>query len=257
MRWNPGTYARYAGHRGRPFFDLVGRIDTDAPGKVVDLGCGPGELTESLAHRWPEAEVTGIDASEDMIAAARERQAPSNLTFETGDVRDYRPDGVDVIVTNAVLQWVPNHQELLAGWARSLRRGGWIALQVPGNFDAPSHALMREHAASPRWAAQLDGVLRHDDAVGEPADYLQILLSAGLEADVWETTYQQVLQGEDAVLEWVRGTGLRPVLAALSEEEGREFEAGYGERLRAAYPRDEHGTVFGFRRIFAVGHLST
>lgn len=254
MRWNPESYARYAGHRGRPFFDLVARIDADAPRTVVDLGCGPGELTEALAHRWPEAQVTGIDSSADMIVKARERRAPSNLTFETGDLRDHRPDGVDVLVTNAALQWVPGHQDLLAGWSRSLRPGAWLAVQVPGNFAAPSHALMREHAASPRWAGRLDGLLRHEDAVGEPDDYLRILLSAGLEADVWETTYRQVLQGEDAVLEWVRGTGLRPVLEALSEEEAREFEAGYGALLRSAYPRSGHGTVFGFRRIFAVGH---
>lgn len=254
MRWNPDTYARYAGHRGRPFFDLVARIGAGAPSTVVDLGCGPGELTEALAHRWPEARVTGVDASEDMIRAAGERHVSPNLTFESDDLRDFRSDDVDVIVSNAALQWVPGHQDLLADWVRSLRPGGWLAVQVPGNFAAPSHDLMRRHAASPRWADRLDGVLRHDDVVGEPADYLGILLAAGLEADVWETTYQQVLHGEDAVLEWVRGTGLRPVLEALSDDEGREFEAGYGELLRAAYPRDEHGTVFGFRRIFAVGH---
>ncbi|KNC18882.1 trans-aconitate methyltransferase [Arthrobacter sp. RIT-PI-e] len=256
MRWNPGTYARYAGHRGRPFLDLLSRIDAEAPRTVVDLGCGPGELTEILARRWPGAEVTGIDSSEDMIAAARRRQVPANLRFASGDVRDHRTDGVDVIVSNAVLQWVPGHQDLLAGGARSLDPDGWVAVQVPGNFGAPSHALLREHAASPRWAAKLDGVLRHEDAVGEPTDYLQVLLSAGLEADVWETTYQQVLEGEDAVLEWVRGTALRPVLTALSAEDGRDFETGYAELLRAAYPRTGHGTVLGFRRIFAVGHRS-
>ena len=256
MRWDPGLYARHAGHRGRPFFDLVGRVGHDAPRTVVDLGCGPGELTEALALRWPGATVRGIDSSTDMIDAARRRPAPPNLAFEVGDLRAYRPGSDDVVVTNAALQWVPGHQDLVAAWARALPAGGWLALQVPGNFPAPSHALMREHAASPRWAETLRGVLRHDDAVAEPADYAELLLSAGLEADVWETTYQQVLPGEDAVLGWVRGTALRPVLEVLSAEEADEFEAGYGELLRTAYPRGGHGTVFGFRRIFAVGHRS-
>ncbi|MHA7208051.1 trans-aconitate 2-methyltransferase [Arthrobacter sp. MDT1-65] len=254
MRWDPGLYARHAGHRGRPFFDLVGRIEHGSPRSVVDLGCGPGDLTEALAQRWPDATVRGVDSSADMIEAARRRPAPPNLAFDVGDLRDYRPGSDEVVVTNAALQWIPGHRDLLTTWAEALPAGGWIALQVPGNFSAPSHALMREHAASPRWADRLRGVLRHEDAVGEPADYLAQLLAAGLEADVWETTYQQVLPGEDAVLGWVRGTALRPVLEVLSDEEAAEFEAGYGELLRRAYPRGGHGTVFGFRRIFAVGH---
>ncbi|TKV28064.1 trans-aconitate 2-methyltransferase [Arthrobacter sp. NamB2] len=254
MRWDPGTYLRHAGLRGRPFFDLVGRIDHPSPRSVVDLGCGTGALTEALALRWPDAAVVGVDSSADMIGAARQRQAPANLTFEQQDLREYRPGGDDVVVTNAALQWIPKHQELVAAWAEAIPVGGWLALQVPGNFSAPSHALMREHAASARWAPLLQGVLRHDDAVGEPSDYLGILLSAGLDADVWETTYQQVLQGEDAVLDWVRGTGLRPILDVLSAGETEEFEAGYGDMLRRAYPRTAIGTVFGFRRIFAVGH---
>ena len=256
MRWNPGLYAHHAGHRGRPFFDLVARVGHDAPRTVVDLGCGPGDLTQTLAHRWPDAQVVGLDASVEMIDAARQRSALPNLRFEVRDLRDYTPGGDDVIVTNAALQWVPGHAGLLSQWAGALPEGGWLAVQVPGNFSAPSHALMRAHAASARWASRLDGVLRHDDAVGEPADYLDLLLSAGLQPDVWETTYEQVLPGEDAVLGWVRGTGLRPILDALSADEAEEFEAGYGELLRRAYPAGEHGTVFGFRRIFAVGHRS-
>lgn len=254
MRWDPGLYARHSGHRGRPFFDLVARVGHEAPRSVVDLGCGPGDLTEALARRWPDAQVVGIDSSVEMIDTARQRPALPNLRFEVGDLRDRAPGADDVIITNAALQWVPDHEELLVRWAETLPEGGWIAMQVPGNFSAPSHALMREHAAGPEWASRLDGVLRHDDAVREPSDYLGLLLSVGLQADVWETTYEQVLPGEDAVLGWVRGTGLRPILDALSADEAAEFEAGYGARLRAAYPRGEHGTVFGFRRIFAVGH---
>jgi trans-aconitate 2-methyltransferase len=138
-------------------------------------------------------------------------------------------------------------------WLDALRPGAWFALQVPGNFNAPSHALMRRLAGSARWASQLEGVLRGGESVGEPADYLHILLDAGYSADAWETTYQQVLPGRDAVLEWVRGTALRPVLAALSADDAAEFEAEYAAALREAYPQTAHGTVYPFRRIFAVG----
>ena len=126
-------------------------------------------------------------------------------------------------------------------------------MQVPGNFNAPSHSLMRELAASERWAAKLGGVLRGGDSVGEPGDYLGILLDAGCAADAWETSYQQVLQGPDPVLEWVRGTALRPVMAVLGDDDAKRFEAEYAAALREAYPQGVHGTVFPFRRIFAVG----
>jgi trans-aconitate 2-methyltransferase len=155
-----------------------------------------------------------------------------------------------------VLQWVPSHRALLAGWAASLPSGGWLAFQVPGNFDSPSHALMRSLAESPQWAASLTGVLRHGDVVGSPAEYASLLLGAGLDADVWETTYVHVLHGADPVLEWVRGTALRPVLAALPPERHAEFEAELAAQLRAAYPAMAYGTLFPFRRIFAVGHRS-
>jgi trans-aconitate 2-methyltransferase len=125
-------------------------------------------------------------------------------------------------------------------------------MQVPGNFNAPSHVLMRDLAGSARWSPQLDGVLRGGESVGEPADYLRIMLDAGCTADAWETTYQQVLPGTDPVLDWVRGTALRPVMAVLSVEEGRAFESEYAAALRTAYRGTPHGTVFPFRRIFAV-----
>ncbi|WP_026549546.1 trans-aconitate 2-methyltransferase [Arthrobacter sp. Br18] len=255
MTWNPAKYAQYADHRGRPFFDLVSRIDSAAPRRVVDLGCGPGELTAALAARWPDAEVVGIDSSAEMIeAAGATTGAPGNLRFAIGELREWTPGpDDDVVVTNAALQWIPEHRELLPVWAAAMPTGSWFALQVPGNFRAPSHVLMREHAATPAWKPLLGGVLRHENAVGEPNDYLQLFSAAGLRVDAWETTYLQVLQVENPVLEWVRGTGLRPVLSALSPEQGAAFEDGYGALLREAYPRSDAGTVFPFRRIFAVG----
>jgi len=254
MQWDPRQYSEFADHRARPFFDLVQRIDAARPRCVVDLGCGPGNLTAVLATRWPEARVTGIDASPQMAErAAADHRAP-NLRFSRGDLRTWRPDGeVDVVVSNAALQWVPEHRDLLRGWLEQLPPGAWLAFQVPGNFGAPSHALMRELAASEHWRSRLADVLRHEDAVDEPSAYLKLLLDGGCMADVWETTYLQRLEGPDPVLEWVRGTALRPVLDVLEAAEAAEFEAEYRTLLRRAYPVTEHGTIFPFRRIFAVG----
>jgi trans-aconitate 2-methyltransferase len=254
-RWNPAAYDLYERERSLPFFDLVSRIDVSAPRRVIDLGCGPGSLTASLAARWPDAEVVGIDSSPEMLEKARSlADAPPNVSFELLDIADWMPgDTDDVVVTNAALQWVPSHRRLLPAWLAALGPGAWFAMQVPGNFGADSHRLLRETAAAERWRERLQGVLRHEDAVAEPADYLETFLDAGLRADVWETTYLQVLPGEDPVLEWMHGTALRPVLTVLDDDAGA-FEDDLGSRLRAAYPATPHGTVYPFRRIFAVGH---
>jgi trans-aconitate 2-methyltransferase len=250
MHWDPQQYGRFAEERGRPFLDLIGRIEAPAPRRVVDLGCGPGSLTALLADRWPSATVEGIDSSPEMIAAA---PAGDRLAFRVGDVAEWDPSGVDVIVSNATLQWVPNHRELVSAWAAALPPGGWLAFQVPGNFDSFSHVLMRSQAESQRWASSLRGILRHEDAVGTPEEYAQVLLAAGLRADTWETTYVHVLAGADPVLEWLRGTGLRPIMQALPPASYALFEEEFAAQLRQAYPPTPYGTLFPFRRIFAVG----
>jgi trans-aconitate 2-methyltransferase len=249
MRWDPTQYARYADHRSRPFFELVARIGAESPGSVVDVGCGSGELTVALAERWPGATVRGLDSSPEMIGRA---PADRRVEFRVQAAQEFAADGVDVLVSNAVLQWVPEHRELLARWAGQLRDGGWLAFQVPANFDAPSHRLMRELAESPAWRDRLHGVLRGGSAVADPEAYLELLTAAGLQADVWQTQYLHVLAGEDPVLEWVRGTGLRPVLAALDPADAARFSAEYAALLREAYPRRPYGTVFPFLRTFAV-----
>ena len=256
MQWDPQQYVRYADERGRPFIDLVTRIAATAPRRVIDVGCGPGQLTATLAQRWPPAIVEGIDSSPEMIESATPLAA-GQLTFRVGDASTWQPPAdADVIVSNATLQWVPEHRSVVSGWAHGLPTGGWLAFQVPGNFDSPSHTLMRDVAASARWREPLADVLRHHDSVAQPSEYAELLLDAGLSVDVWETTYAHVLPGDDPVLQWVRGTGLRPVMAALSPDDFADFEADYAAELRRAYPRTAHGTIFAFRRIFAVGHRS-
>jgi trans-aconitate 2-methyltransferase len=256
--WDPTVYTRYAGERTRPFVELLARVDARTPATVLDLGCGEGTATASLAARWPAAQVTGVDSSPEMLAAAAHHAVPGRLTFTAGDVRDWQPDApVDVVVSNAVLHWVPGHPQLLARWAGWLTAGGWLAVQVPGNFRAPTHALLAELCRSPRWAEQVADLAPPADAVLEPAGYHDVLTSAGLAADVWETTYLHVLSGPDPVLGWVRSTVLRPVLAKLGDD-AAAFTAEYAAALRSAYPaRPDGTTVLPFRRIFAVGTRST
>ena len=251
--WDPGEYSRFGDERSRPFFDLVGRVGAEAPAVVADLGCGPGTLTAALARRWPRAEVRGVDSSADMVEAARALpDAGPRLSFALGDVRDWKPDGrVDVIVSSAVLQWVPDHLDVLARWAGFLPAGGWLAFQVPGNFDQPSHRVLGELAGSDRWRPLLADVRLNRQAT-DPAEYLDVLAGAGCEADVWETTYLHVLHGDDPVVDWMHGTGMRPVLAALPPDRAAEFVAEYRALVREAYPAASYGTVFPFRRVFAV-----
>ena len=253
--WDPAVYLRYAGERARPFADLLAQVRHRTPALVVDLGCGEGALTASLARRWPAARVVGVDSSAEMLAAAAAHADGDRISFVQADVRDWYPDGpVDVAVSNAVLHWVPEHAQLLARWASRLAPGGELAVQVPGNFRAPTHALLAELCRSPRWSARLAPLAPRPDAVLEPAGYLDVLSAAGLAAEVWETTYTHVLTGSDPVLAWVHGTVLRPVLGALDEDEREDLTAAYAALLRQAYPpRPDGSTLLPFRRVFAVG----
>ena len=262
--WDPGAYARFADHRSRPFADLMARVRPEhEPALVVDLGCGDGPLTLSLARRWPNARVVGVDSSAQMLDRARELDADGRVEWVHARGEDWDPAAlgapIDVLVTNAALQWMPTHRELLPGWLAALAPGGWFAMQVPGNFDAPSHALMREVLAELPRGAALVPTLRRAVASGGPEEYLRLLAAAGLIPDAWETTYVQVLpageQGEHPVLTWVRSTGLRPVLTGLADDPQTlaAFLAEYEARLESAYPRTDLGVILPFRRVFAVG----
>jgi len=248
--WDPSQYLRYADERARPFAELLNRVDAENPRRVVDVGCGPGHLTARLRERWPDAEVEALDSSPDMVAAARKLGVDARVQ----DVREWLPPAdADVVVCNAVLQWVPGHEKLLPRWAEAMPSGGWLAVQVPGHQRSPSHQLIGEFIGDPQWG--LGGIDQVRDVL-DPVGYAELLEDAGCTVDAWETTYLQRLTGRDAVLEWLEGTTLRPIRAALNEQRWAEFREQLGARLRDAYPMREDGTTwFPFRRVFFVARV--
>ena len=249
--WDPERYLAYADERGRPFLDLLARVGATEPSVVVDLGCGRGTLTRLRAERWPAARVNGVDSSASMV----ERAEPGErLTFEVADLRDWRArEPVDVLVSNATLQWVPGHLDLLPRLVGQVAPGGWFAFQVPGNFEEPSHVIRRELAAEEPYATHTAEVAVPDAFA--PEVYLAALAGLGCRVDAWETTYLHVLQGEDPVFTWVSGTGARPTIQALPDRLRERFVEDYKARLRAAYPAAPHGTVLPFRRVFVVAQV--
>ena len=253
--WNPDVYLAFADHRGRPFFDLLSRVAATEPRRVVDLGCGPGNLTETLGGRWPGATIEAWDSSPEMVDAARAR----GVAAQVGDVQDWTPaPDTDVVVSNATLQWVPGHPELVVRWAGLLAAGSWIAFQVPGNFDAPSHQAVRDLARRPQWSELLgDFPFRDSDVVKTADGYAGLLTDAGCSVDAWETTYVHELSGENPVLEWITGTALRPVRSALDDAQWQQFRTELTPALDRAYPMRRDGkTFFPFRRIFVVAQVT-
>lgn len=267
--WDPQQYTVFADRRARPFRDLTARVRATDPKTVVDLGCGPGNMTRTLAERWPGARVIGLDSSADMVASAQqmaeESGAPDNLEFAQVDAERWAPDAeVDVIVSNAMLQWIPDHRQLVRGWLEALKPGAWFAVQVPGNFAAPSHATIAEMSRRPEFEDALEGVVERE-SVYTTDEYLETLIAAGFEADIWETTYSQPLSGPDPVYDWVRGAALRPSLQRLEAADRRDgtnlqerYIEEYRRIMRESYPtyttpEGVRLTDYPFRRIFIVG----
>lgn len=251
MPWDPAQYLKFAGHRLRPAIDLLGRIDAEKPAEVVDLGAGAGNVTRLIKSRWPDAHVRGVDDSQEMLAKAA--AAAPEIDWERGDLATWRPrQPADVIYSNAALHWIAGHDRLFADLVAALAPGGTLAVQMPRNFSAPSHTAIAEAARSGPWRARLEPLLR-PAPVAEPAFYFDLLAPRVAELDIWETEYQQVLEGENPVKEWTKGTWLRPLLDALAEPERSGFEAAYGALTARAYPpRPDGRTLFPFRRLFIV-----
>jgi trans-aconitate 2-methyltransferase len=260
MSWDPAQYLKFEAERARPFHDLIARIDVPEPERVVDLGCGPGNATATLLERWPGARVHGVDSSTEMIAKAAGLAGP-RLSFSQGDVESWRPGAaVDIIVSNAVLQWVPGHVELLPRWIEALRPGGALAFQMPSNVDGDAAQVFRAVATSAHWADRLAGVANSHGpsasggVVHPTAEYVDVLGDLGARVDAWETVYFHLLPGQDPVLEWYAGTGLRPYLDALDPAGREEFRAEVGRELRSAFPARDYGTVLPFRRVFVIAY---
>ena len=259
--WDPDAYLRWTRPRTRAVRDLLGSIDHPARRLVVDLGCGPGNNTELIAGRWPDAFVLGIDSSPRMIAAARSRQRPGCLEFREGDLREWEPDGApDVVVASAVLQWLPDHLSLLPRIAGFLAPGGVLGFQMPGEVPGSIVGIARELVATDAWRDTLRDALDAMTTVHAPTDYLTALGDAGLEAEAWETRYWFPLAGEGSLAGYAAGSVLRPVLARLSPDDAERFLAEYAERQRAAQPARLVGgrpvQMLRQRRVFAMGRRS-
>jgi trans-aconitate 2-methyltransferase len=225
-------------------------VPLDRPARVVDLGCGPGNSTALLRERWPDAEITGIDGSEEMLAEARRQ---TGIRWERADIARWRPGArYDVIFSNATLQWLDDHRALFPSLVAALAPGGVLAVQMPRNFASASHRAAREVVANGPWGARLTPILRVDP-VHDAVTYHRMLAPHTRALDVWETEYLHVLDGDNPVADWTRGTYLVPLISALAEAERDVFEAEYRSRVKAAYPREPNGrTLFPFRRLFIV-----
>lgn len=253
MSWNPSLYLSFADERTRPAADLLARVAMDNPKRVIDLGCGPGNSTGLLAARWPQAKIEGIDSSLAMIDAAKASGVPA--AFSVADISGWTPDArYDVIFSNATYQWIADHQTLLPRLMGFVAKGGVFAFQVPNNQCSPSHTLMRDVAAQGPWAEKLAKV--RGIFVEKISTYFDTLNPHALSLDIWTSEYLHVLDGDDAVFKWVSGTGLRPYLDALTEDERVKFTREYKARLAIAYPRRADGkTLFPFSRLFAVARV--
>lgn len=252
MTWNADQYLKFASPRLRPALDLLARVPTDAdPALAVDLGCGTGAITQLIAGRWPRAEVIGVDASADMLA--REAPGGSRVRWVQGDIARWRaPVPPGLVFSNAALHWLPDHAALFPALLAQLGPGGVLAVQMPRNFGAPSHTAIADTVRAGPWHERLAPRLG-PAPVADPGWYVDLLAPLAETLDVWETGYQQLLEGSDPVKEWTKGAWLAPFLQALPAQEAAAFEADYAARLRAAYPPMADGrTRFPFRRLFIV-----
>ncbi|MBS0383755.1 MAG: methyltransferase domain-containing protein [Proteobacteria bacterium] len=250
MTWDPDVYLKFGGERTRAAADLLARAPLSEPQRIVDLGCGPGNSTALLASRYPKADILGVDSDEAMLAQAR--AAHVNARFEAGDLETWTPrEAPDLIYANAALHWTADPLSVATRLFQALAPGGVLALQVPQNFDKPSHVEMRAAAQDGPWAEKLRGVFR--PALLGALDYARALAPCGATLDVWSTAYLHILEGDDAVLKWISGSALRPYLARLNADERASFEANLAARLKRAYPPEGDGrTYFPFHRVFVI-----
>ncbi len=251
VEWNPAQYLLFSEERVRPALDLMARVPTPRPARIVDLGCGAGNVTTILKHRFPEADVLGIDSSAAMLEKARD--AAPNCRFAQADIAAWEPETTpDLIFSNAALHWTSEHETLFPRLLGLVARGGCLAVQMPAMHDAPLRALQYEVAAEGPWADHLRGI-GSAPPILEAGIYWDLLRPRAASLDIWETIYLHPLQGEDAVVQWAMGTSLRPFLDALPAAEREAFRNAYAEAVRPHYPRRQDGTtLLPFRRLFII-----
>jgi trans-aconitate 2-methyltransferase len=251
MSWDPTQYLKFAGERLRPAVDLLARVPLVNPERVVDLGCGAGNLTPLMQQRWPQAKHTGVDSSPTMLAKARQDYPTAD--FIEADIASWRPgQPVDLIYSNAALQWLDSHDTLIPGLLEGLKPGGWLAIQMPRNYGALSHTSIVDAIELGPWRSRLEPYLRRRP-VAEPQAYWRMLQERTAALDIWESEYLQVLSGANPVAEFTKGTALKPFLDLLAEPERSAFEADYRQRIANAYQRESDGrTLFPFRRLFIL-----
>ncbi|MEH2568145.1 methyltransferase domain-containing protein [Bradyrhizobium sp. AZCC 2289] len=251
MVWNPQQYLKFSGHRLRPAVDLLMRIPEFPVRSVADLGAGAGNVTKLIKERWPDANVIGVEGSAEMVAAGK--KAAPEVEWLHQDLGSWQPPHrYDVVYSNAALHWLPDHARLFPSLMEKVEPGGILAVQMPRNFAAPSHLLIAETALNGPWRSQVEHLVT-PPPVGEPGFYHDLLAPLSEQVDIWETEYLQVLEGENPVKEWTKGTWLTRYLDILQGQEKAAFEAAYGERVAKAYPRNSAGqTLFPFRRLFMV-----
>ena len=254
--WNPDLYRRYEDERTRPARDLLARVPLEHAAQVIDLGCGPGNPTELLVQRFAGAQIVATDNSEAMLASARQRLP--RVRFELGDIASWTPDSKqdrapDLIYANAALQWVPDHETLIPRLFGVLAPGGVLAIQMPDNRQEPTHRLMRELAAQAPWATSVGDADGLRTELLEIGGYYDLLAPQAAQIDVWRTTYQHPMPSPAAIVEWLRGTGLRPFVDRLSAELQNSYLAEYERRVAQAYPpRADGRLLLAFPRMFIV-----
>jgi trans-aconitate 2-methyltransferase len=250
--WNPELYRRFEAERTRPARELLARVPLADAARIYDLGCGPGNSTELLVERFPNAHITGTDNSESMLASARKRLPACH--FELGDIAHCQPaDAPDLIYANAALHWVDDHETLVPRLFAALAPGGVLAIQMPDNRDEPTHHLMREVATLDPWASSIGNAAAVRTKILPLNAYYDLLAADAAEVDVWRTAYQHPMETPAAIVEWVRGTGLRPFIEPLTPDYRDGFLAEYERRIALAYlPRADRRLLFAFPRLFIV-----
>ena len=250
--WSAQQYLKFEDERTRPSRDLLAQVPLSAPRKAVDIGCGPGNSTELLVERWPNAEIMGIDTSADMLRQARER-LPKQTFVEANVAHWVPPANTDMLFANAIFQWVPDHLRQLQRLLGALPAGGALAVQMPDNLDEPSHVMMREVAHAGPWRTTLADAARARDVLPKPGAYYDALRPLCQRIEIWHTIYNHVLDDAAAIVEWVKGTGLKPFVDPLEPADRKEFIREYTARVAAAYPAQFDGKVIlRFPRFFVV-----